>query len=176
MPPAKIAYFPFPLEFDGRTVHVHGTSAQVELESTPGTSVAYRGWGLDVATFRQRVWFHVSLPVSIDWTARIFEPTEVDDLATLAEVGAEYAYADVMEVVAVHLWDGGTRFAHWDNTGPGPKPTALKIGGSGFTWSVIHKVKRSVGLSFAVQFPVPIDAPVGQPNAFTLNSAHATFE
>jgi hypothetical protein len=171
---AAISYFQFPLKIEGRTVHVHGTSAQVELEDSSNAVVAYRGWGLDVAAFRQRVWFHVSLPLNVDWTATVFDKeSEVDHLTVLTEIGAEYAYKDVMRVVGVHLWDASTRFAHWDEGNT--QPAALKIGGSGMSWSIVHHIKHSVGLSLCVLYPVPMDAPVGQAPPFTLSSAHATF-
>ena len=161
----------FPVSIDGRTIHVHGTAAQVEFtESSRFDSVDYRAWGTVVTSYDQLVWVHVSLPVAVDWTELLRSGRGTQELSTTTEIGA--SFDTEAGVAAVHLWDGPHRFAHWDRGRP--EPASLDIGPTVLRWHVIHDIQRSLGLSIGIQYPGDFDPPPTA-STFTLFAAYAVL-
>lgn len=169
----------YPLEWNGRTIHVHGTSARAQFMGDEGGGVDYDGYGMTVTARNQRTWAHFSLPVASDWTERILDAGEPDeDLATVVEVGVE-TIPDECSLDAVHLFDGIHRFAAWDRTpaktGKLPKgmsfgrhigtplvPGDPKSGKPGdpydlgiyrMRWELIYRIRDSLGVSIAFRHP-----------------------
>ena len=161
----------FPVSIDGRTIHVHGTAAQVEFtDGSSFDSADYRGWGTVVTSYDQLVWVHVPLPVAVDWTELLRSGKGTQELSTTSEVGA--SFDTEAEVAAVDLWDGPHRFAHWERGTPAP--ASLDIGPTVLRWHVIHDIQRSLGLSIGIQYPMTLDPPATA-STFSLFSAYAVL-
>jgi len=166
-----------PLVSKGRTVHVHGTAAQVEFTNDGDTTrlVAYRGWGTVVQALDQTVWVHVPFPVDVDWSAGALTGGRQEGLGRLVEIGASWEFqfeGDASYVLGdVHLWDGASQFAHRDKN---TRPKGFDSSASKMHWALGHTVQQSLGMSLGLRFGSNVDGTVL--GVVTLFSAFAVFE
>jgi hypothetical protein len=166
------------------SVSAHGTSFHVEDPSRV-ERVTRVGWGLEVAAYRRGgrsgsvAWVHAPIAIVAAWELlplsfdhRIVLE-EIEERVQLTQVAVAFdASADrLLHVRNLHLWNGGTRVAAFDDLDErGPWLTR-----SFQPWLEIDGA-RGLNMSIGVEFPFAIDVPNPPPApALVLNAAYAFF-
>ena len=167
------------------SVSAHGTSFHVEDLSRVDSAIR-RGWGLEVAAYRHggypgpAAWVHAPVPLVAAWD---LDPllivgdrvvwAEVEERVRLTEVAVEFnASADeALHVRDLHVWNGATRVAHFDDLSErGPEYARV--------FDPPLEVQGWIGLNLSIGIEFPINRDTlnpAPPPALVFSAAYAFF-
>jgi hypothetical protein len=164
---------------------VHGNSAHVEFAPSWDQLfvVTRRGWGTQVSLPKvptppppgseggPYAWVHLTIAAFMN--ERVSGPIVTSGGEEVGSLTVFWATGELVELRAVHFWDGGSLFKKLDAFFRGDFTS--RIAPKANTWELGHKLRFGLGVSLQFSFDVPMGGGDQGRNA-TVTAARATFE